>query len=181
MLFRSEEQKQISESVSDLFEEEKEAVAAVQGFDNDIHRLKREVENLNLPGLPSDYVEYFFKVGDEIEQLDRDLNKIQLDMEQIAHDLINTQSDLDVLAQKTQEIIDSSALTEEMLQYANRYRNKYPEVAAAYAQAYELFAREYDYMSALDTISEALETVEPGCYKRIENNYKDSAQRRAVV
>lgn len=176
-----EEQKKISESVADLFEEEKEAVAAVQGFDNDIHRLKREVENLNLPGLPSDYVEYFFKVGDEIEQLDRDLNKIQLDMEQIAHDLINTQSDLDVLTQKTQEIIDSSALTEEMLQYANRYRNKYPEVATAYSQAYELFAREYDYMGALDTISEALETVEPGCYKRIENNYKESSKRRAVV
>lgn len=174
-------QKEIGESVADLFEEEKEAQAAVQGFDNDIHRLKREIEILNLPGLPNDYVEYFFKVGREIESLDQDLNKIQIDMEQIARDLINTQSDLDVLAQKTQEIIDSSTLTEAMLQYSNRYRTRYPEVASAYAHAVELFNKDYDYMRALDVISEALETVEPGCYKRIENDYKAGNDRREVI
>ena len=174
-------QKEIGESVADLFEEEKEAQAAVQGFDNDIHRLKREIEILNLPGLPSDYIEYFFKVGREIESLDQDLNKIQIDMEQIACDLINTQSDLDVLAQKTQEIIDSSTLTEAMLQYSNRYRTRYPEVASAYAHAVELFNKNYDYMGALDVISEALETVEPGCYKRIENDYKAGNNRREVI
>ena len=174
-------QKEIGESVADLFEEEKEAQATVQGFDNDIHRLKREIEILNLPGLPSDYIEYFFKVGREIESLDQDLNKIQIDMEQIARDLINTQSDLDVLAQKTQEIIDSSTLTEAMLQYSNRYRTRYPEVASAYAHAVELFNKNYDYMGALDVISEALETVEPGCYKRIENDYKAGNNRREVI
>lgn len=174
-------QKEIGESVADLFEEEKEAQAAVQGFDNDIHRLKREIEILNLPGLPSDYIEYFFKVGREIESLDQDLNKIQIDMEQIARDLINTQSDLDVLAQKTQEIIDSSTLTEAMLQYSNRYRTRYPEVASAYAHAVELFNKNYDYMGALDVISEALETVEPGCYKRIENDYKAGNNRHEVI
>lgn len=174
-------QKEIGESVADLFEEEKEAQAAVQGFDNDIHRLKREIEILNLPGLPSDYIEYFFKVGREIESLDQDLNKIQIDMEQIARDLINTQSDLDVLAQKTQEIIDSSTLTEAMLQYSNRHRTRYPEVASAYAHAVELFNKNYDYMGALDVISEALETVEPGCYKRIENDYKAGNNRREVI
>lgn len=174
-------QKEIGESVADLFEEEKEAQAAVQGFDNDIHRLKREIEILNLPGLPSDYIEYFFKVGREIESLDQDLNKIQIDMEQIACDLINTQSDLDVLAQKTQEIIDSSTLTEAMLQYSNRYRTRCPEVASAYAHAVELFNKNYDYMGALDVISEALETVEPGCYKRIENDYKAGNNRREVI
>lgn len=174
-------QKEIGESVADLFEEEKEAQAAVQGFDNDIHRLKREIEILNLPGLPSDYIEYFFKVGREIESLDQDLNKIQIDMEQIARDLINTQSDLGVLAQKTQEIIDSSTLTEAMLQYSNRYRTRYPEVASAYAHAVELFNKNYDYMGALDVISEALEIVEPGCYKRIENDYKAGNNRREVI
>ena len=174
-------QTELGESVADLFEEEKEAQAAVQGFDNDIHRLKREIEILNLPGLPNDYIEYFFKVGREIESLDQDLNKIQIDMEQIARDLINTQSDLDVLAQKTQEIIDSSTLTEAMLQYSNRYRTRYPEVASAYAHAVELFNKNYDYMGALDVISEALETVAPGCYKRIENDYKAGNNRREVI
>ena len=136
---------------------------------------------MNLPGLPNDYIEYFFKVGREIESLDQDLNKIQIDMEQIARDLINTQSDLDVLAQKTQEIIDSSTLTEAMLQYSNRYRTRYPEGASAYAHAVELFNKNYDYMGALDVISEALETVEPGCYKRIENDYKAGNNRREVI
>ena len=33
----------------------------------------------------------------------------------------------------------------------------------------------------LDVISEALETVEPGCYKRIENDYKAGNNRREVI
>ena len=80
-------------------------------------------------------------------------------MDEITKSLINTQSDLDILGEKTDELISSSILTEEILQYSNRYRNRYPDVAAAYNQAVQLFEKEYEYVKALDTISHAVDKV----------------------
>lgn len=66
---------------------------------------------------------------------------------------------------KTDELISSSILTEEILQYSNRYRNRYPDVAAACNQAVQLFEKEYEYVKALDTISHAVDKVQEGASK----------------
>ena len=173
-------QKEINDGVSNLWKEEKEAQKAVQGFDLEIHRMRRDVEKLNLPGLSREYTDYFFKVSDEIENLDDALGQIQINMDEITKELINTQSDLDVLGDKTKEIIDCATLSEEFLQYANRYRTRYPEVEEAYKKASQLFNKEYNYVDALDTISNAVEEVEPGAYKRITDDYesREQAQRQ---
>lgn len=172
-------QKEINDGVSNLWKEEKEAQKAVQGFDLEIHRMRRDIEKLNLPGLSREYTDYFFKVSDEIESLDDALGQIQINMDDITKALINTQSDLDVLGDKTKEIIDCATLSEEFLQYANRYRTRYPEVEEAYKKANQLFNKEYNYVDALDIISNAVEEVEPGAYKRITDDYesREQAQR----
>lgn len=167
-----EDQKQINESISGLWKEEKDAFDAIEEFDTEIHRMKREVEKLNLPGLPDDYLSYFFKVSDEIEGLDTDINKVKIDMAEITKKLINTQSDIDVLNNKTEEIKDSSMLTEQLLQYSNRYRNRYPEVEQAYQQALVQFEKDFNFVGALDTISQAVDTVEPGSFKRISEQFE---------
>lgn len=167
-----EEQKAINAGIAGLWKEEKDALDAVENFDTEIHRMKREIEKLNLPGLPQDYLEYFFKVSDEIESLDAELNKMKIDMAEITRNLINTQSDLDVLNNKTIEIKDSSMLTERLLQYSNRYRNRYPEVDQAYRQALVEFEKDFNYVGALDNISQAIDTVEPGAFKRISEQFE---------
>ena len=164
-------QKEINDSVASLWKEEREAQNAVKNFDLEIHKMKREIEKLNLPGLSDDYLDYFFKVSDEIEKLDKDLNRVQINMDEITKSLINTQSDLDILGEKTDELISSSILTEEILQYSNRYRNRYPDVAAAYNQAVQLFEKEYEYVKALDTISHAVDKVQEGASKKIMEEY----------
>lgn len=164
-------QKEINDSVASLWKEEREAQNAVKNFDLEIHKMKREIEKLNLPGLSDDYLDYFFKVSDEIEKLDKDLNRVQINMDEITKSLINAQSDLDILGEKTDELISSSILTEEILQYSNRYRNRYPDVAAAYNQAVQLFEKEYEYVKALDTISHAVDKVQEGASKKIMEEY----------
>ncbi|MBN7275123.1 septation ring formation regulator EzrA [Ligilactobacillus pobuzihii] len=171
-----EEQKQINESISGLWKEEKDAFDAIENFDTEIHRMKREIEKLNLPGLPEDYLSYFFKVSDEIENLDTAINKVKIDMSEITRSMINTQSDLDVLNNKTEEIKDSSMLAEQLLQYSNRYRNRYPEVEQAYQQALVQFKKEFNYVGSLDTISQAVDTVEPGSFKRISEQFESDKQ-----
>ncbi|GEN47883.1 septation ring formation regulator EzrA [Ligilactobacillus pobuzihii] len=171
-----EEQKQINESISGLWKEEKDAFDAIENFDTEIHRMKREIEKLNLPGLAEDYLSYFFKVSDEIEDLDTAINKVKIDMSEITRNMINTQSDLDVLNNKTEEIKDSSILAEQLLQYSNRYRNRYPEVEQAYQQALVQFKKEFNYVGSLDTISQAVDTVEPGSFKRISEQFESDKQ-----
>ncbi|KRL00097.1 septation ring formation regulator EzrA [Liquorilactobacillus capillatus DSM 19910] len=166
-----EKQAAISDSVQNLWREEQEAKEALLEFDSEIHRLKREVEKLNLPGLTKEYLDYFYRVSDEIEQLDEDINKIQINMDKITKAMINIQADMDVLTEKTNDIIASSSLAELLLQYANRYRVRYPEVAHASAEAYELFNHKYDYAASLEKIATAVDKVEPGAYKRIEDEY----------
>ncbi len=175
-----EEQKKINESISALWKEEKDALEAVENFDIEIHRMKREIEKLNLPGLPQDYLDYFFKVSDEIEALDANLNKMKIDMSAVTKALINTQSDLDVLNNKNDEIKDSSKLAERLLQYSNRYRNRYPEVEQAYQQSIVQFEKDFNYVGALDTISQALDTVEPGSFKRISEQFQAEKDSVAV-
>lgn len=166
-----QKQKAIADSVASLFQDEKEAKNAIQNFDAEMHRLKRSLDNLNLPGLPGEYNEYFLRVSHEVVALAKLLNQEQIDMDQIEKELLNTQSDLDALTKKTQEIIDASTLAQECFQYANRYRHKYPAVAKAQQEGMDLFEH-CQYIESLDVIAQALEQVEEGSYKRLEQNYK---------
>ena len=167
-----EKQKEINEGIAELWKEEKEARIAVENFDIEIHKLKRTVEKLNLPGLSKEYLDYFYRVVQEIKDLDHALGRVQINMDEITKALINTQSDLDVLEAKTNEIIDSSILAEEMLQYSNRYRNRYPEVSQAYQEALEQF-KQYDYVGALDTISHAIDAVDPEAFSKVSRAYEE--------
>ncbi|MFT8882828.1 MAG: septation ring formation regulator EzrA [Liquorilactobacillus hordei] len=166
-----EKQAKIGDSVQTLWNDEQEAHKAVRLFDFDIHSVKRDLEKLNLPGLSKEYLDYFYSVNAEIDDLADKLNQVKIDMDEITKLMIDTQSDLDVLTEKTNDIIDSASLTERLLQYANRYRLRYPEVAQASDEAYHLFNQNYDYAGSLERIATAIDKVETGAYKKIEDEY----------
>lgn len=174
-----EKQKAINNSVSNLWKEEKDARAAIQNFDVELHRMKRELQKLNLPGLSNEFLDFMYKVNDEIDDLDVKLNQEVIDIDEITKDLINTQSDLDILGEKTDEIIANATLAEEILQYANRYRNSnnYPELAEAYSQAATLFNTNFDYTQALDIIAEAVDQIEQGKPEQIMDAYYQTHQK----
>jgi len=45
------------------------------------------------------------------------------------------------------------------------------EVEVAVQKAQKLFDESYDYSASLETIATVLDKVEPGSYKRLEDNY----------
>ena len=165
-------QKAIRDGVTHLWDEEKVAQQAVSAFDVQIHNMRRDVERLNLPGLKDEYLNFFFNVSDKIEQLDHSLNRLQINMDQISNMVQDTAADLTVLGNKTKKIIESSILTEQLLQYANRYRNQNEAVAQAYEKATAQFEQQYDYARALDTIATALGNVAPGIYEQLLDEYR---------
>lgn len=174
-----EQQGQIMQSVAGLADEERQARDTLQQFDFNLHSLRRQVENINLPGIPQDYLDYFFVVRDEVAQLANDMDQPQIDMERITKQLLIIQTDLDTLQEKTDDLIDSAELAEQLLQYANRYQTSHPNVASASKEASELFETKHQYAKALETIATVLDEVEPGSYKRLEDAYYQSKGKTA--
>ncbi|BDZ31388.1 septation ring formation regulator EzrA [Lactiplantibacillus sp. WILCCON 0030] len=166
-----EEQVTINDGVAGLAAEESKAHDTLQRFDFEIHAIKRQVENLNLPGLPKDYLDYFMVVTKEIERLDHDINKLVINMDDITKQLIVIQSDMATLKEKTNDLIDSAVLSEQLLQYANRYKTNHEDVQAASVEAQRLFNEEHDYAHSLEVIATAIDKIDAGAYKRIEDSY----------
>lgn len=166
----------IDRELRELKKDEKIAQDKVEDFEFKLRNLKRYVEKQRLPGLPSDYLEFFFGATDRVEDLSRALNKIRVDIEQVNKMVAVIEDDLKNLDERTNDLVDAAGLTEQMMQYANRYRHSHPEVKASIDRSLELFTNEYRYQDALDEIGTALERVEPGAFKRIEDfffNHRD--------
>lgn len=168
------QQQEINDSVAGLAKEEEQANQNLQQFEFQLHSTRREVENLNLPGASKAYLDYYQVVSDEIDKLADDMDQVQINMEDITKQLIMIQSDLDSLTEKTNDLIDSAQLAEQLIQYANRYRMTHDEVAKASQEAQRLFDEDYDYPKSLETIATVLDQVEPGSYKRLEDRYYKS-------
>lgn len=165
------QQVEIDEELRELRRGEKVAQEKVKNFEFQLRNLKRFVEKQRLPGLPNDYLEFFFMVTDHVEGLNRALNKIRINMEDINRYVDTCQDDLDKLDKETHDLVDAAALTEQMMQYANRYRHSHPDIKASIDRSLDLFTNTYQYQEALDEIGTALERVEPGAFARIENFY----------
>lgn len=170
------QQAEINDGVADLQKDEERAKTTLKRFANEMRSIKRRVESLNLPGIPNDYMDYFFVVSDEIKKLDADISKIKINMEEITKQLLIVQSDLDTLQEKTADLRDSSQLAERLLQYANRLRIDNEEVDEAAEKAQDLFDNQHDYTASLETIATVLDKVEPGSYKKLEDNYYSSLE-----
>lgn len=174
-------QKAINDSVQGLRRGEEEAQRSLQSFEFEIRNVKRQVEKLNLPGLSRHYLDFFFIVADEITKLDQELNQVKIDLDVITKELITTQEDLNKLKEETNALIDSALLTEQLLQYANRYRHSHADVAQASDEALRLFNSEYDYKQAAETIATVLEQVEPGSYKKVEESFYKTKDQELKV
>lgn len=164
-------QVEIDDDLHDLRKGEKEASEKIEKYEFRLRNLKRYVEQQRLPGLPGDYLEFFFVATDRVEELSKSLNKIRINMQDINKLVSLCDEDMEMLDQKTYDLVDAAALTEQMMQYANRYRHTHPEIKTAIENSLELFNKEYRYQDALDEIGTALERVEPGAFKRIEDFY----------
>ncbi|MCT3308273.1 septation ring formation regulator EzrA [Lactiplantibacillus pentosus] len=171
-----EEQMAINQGVANLTAEESKAHETLQRFDFEIHAVKRQVENLNLPGLPKDYLDYFKVVSKEIERLDHDINKLVINMDDITKQLIVIQADMATLKEKTDDLTDAAVIAEQLLQYANRYKNSHEDVQEASVEAQRLFNETHDYARSLEVIAMAVDKVDPGSYKRIEDSYYANKQ-----
>lgn len=165
------QQLEIDASLKELRKGEKVAQEKVDEYEFRLRSIKRYVEKQRLPGLSADYLEFFYVATDRIEDLSRALNKMRINMDEINRLCDLCEDDLELLDKKTKDLVNAAVLTEQMMQYANRYRHTHENIRAALDKSMYLFSTEFRYQDALDEIGTALEAVEPGAFKRIEDFY----------
>ncbi|QEA58869.1 septation ring formation regulator EzrA [Leuconostoc koreense] len=165
------QQVDIWDKISGLEKADRSARQLGGQYQKEVEAIKNAVERMSLPGLPVAYLEYFYAVSNELKRLAKSLNTNLINMDEVQRQLNIVSADIDTLKEKTEEIVDQAALTEQLLQYANRYRASNERVAAASEQARMFYERDYNFKQAMDILGSALDSAEPGVYERLVDSY----------
>ena len=152
----------------------KDAEKAFEQFEFKMRTYKRYVEKHRLPGLPKDYLDYFFLVTDHIERLGVELGKIRVDTLLLKDYINKINREVQDVAKRTNELIDNAMLAEQYLQYANRYRMSH-HLQETLDQALALF-NSYQYAEAKNLTKTALEHIEPQAVERISDFYNQEKE-----
>ncbi|CRH90605.1 Septation ring formation regulator EzrA [Chlamydia trachomatis] len=171
-----EEQLILSEYLQSQETSETNARNKAATYINQLHTLKRYMEKRNLPGIPEEFLAIFFRTSDHVEALLAELDYKRINIEAVNRLLENATFDIHNLEESAYLIVQNATLTEQLLQYSNRYRSFDPAVQKAFTRALAIFEKDYDYQASFEEISFALETVEPGVTERFVNSYEKTRE-----
>ncbi|HIH7916155.1 TPA: septation ring formation regulator EzrA [Streptococcus suis] len=143
---------------------------------NKLHTLKRYMEKRNLPGIPAEFLTNFFRTSDHVEALIAELDYKRINIEVVNRLLENATYDMNQLEELVYLIVQNATLTEQLLQYSNRYRSFDESVQKAFNRSLSIFEKDFDYQAAFEEISFALETVEPGVTERFVRSYEKTRE-----
>ncbi|HEM5631765.1 septation ring formation regulator EzrA [Streptococcus suis] len=143
---------------------------------NKLHTLKRYMEKRNLPGIPAEFLTTFFRTSDHVEALIAELDYKRINIEVVNRLLENATYDMNQLEELAYLIVQNATLTEQLLQYSNRYRSFDESVQKAFNRSLSIFEKDFDYQAAFEEISFALETVEPGVTERFVRSYEKTRE-----
>ena len=166
----------LSETLSKIEKDDTNARQKVNIYANRLHAIKRYMDKRNLPGIPQSFLTIFFTASDNTEVLLAELEGRRVNIENANRLLDILTNDMTELEEETYKLVQYATLTEQLLQYSNRYRSFDDHVQAAFDEALYIFEKEYDYPASFKVISEALETVEPGVTERFVTSFEKTRE-----
>lgn len=170
------EQLEVFEDLKKIEQTERDARQGVETYVNKLHSIKRYMEKRNLPGIPQDFLSVFFTTSSQLEALMDELSRGRMDIQAIARLLEVAKSAMLNLEETAYQVVQQATLTEQLLQYSNRYRSFEPNVQSSFEHALKLFEVDYAYQEAFEEISYALELVEPGVTERFVSSYEKTRE-----
>lgn len=156
-----------------LRKDELQARDKISELKQEIIAIRLTLQKSNLPGLPNYIIELVEQSRNLVSEAVDAINVQPLDMDKITAAISKAEKHVATTVDQTKLLIEQAQLAEMVIQYANRYRSKYPVLAAKIAEAEDSF-RNYHYEVALEKAAELLEEVEPGALKRIEEVFESS-------
>lgn len=166
----------LSETLSKIEKDDTNARQKVNIYANRLHAIKRYMDKRNLPGIPQSFLTIFFTASDNTEALLAELEGRRVNIENANRLLDILTNDMTELEEETYKLVQYATLTEQLLQYSNRYRSFDDHIQAAFDEALYIFEKEYDYPASFKVISEALETVEPGVTERFVTSFEKTRE-----
>ncbi|WP_057491484.1 septation ring formation regulator EzrA [Streptococcus orisasini] len=171
-----EGQLDVFNGLKDIEDIEKTSRQKLDSYINHLHAIKRFMEKRNLPGIPQEFLSVFFTTSAQLEALMDELNRARIHIETVSRMTEAATAAVENLEETAYRVVQNATLTEQLLQYSNRYRSFEPSVQESFDIALKLFEEDYDYQSSFDEISYALETVEPGVTDRFVSSYEKTRE-----
>ncbi|SDL45702.1 septation ring formation regulator EzrA [Streptococcus equinus] len=172
-----EGQMQVFEHVKNIEQIESVARQSLDQYINRLHMIKRFIEKRNLPGIPQGFLSAFFTTSKQLEVLIDELSRGRIDIEAVSRLTDVATAAIANLEDSAYQVVQNATLTEQLLQYSNRYRSFEPSVQSSFEHALHLFEVDNDYQASFDEISYALETVEPGVTDRFVTSYEKTREQ----
>ena len=172
-----EGQMQVFEHVKNIEQIESVARQSLDQYINRLHMIKRFIEKRNLPGIPQGFLSAFFTTSKQLEVLTDELSRGRIDIEAVSRLTDVATAAIANLEDSAYQVVQNATLTEQLLQYSNRYRSFEPSVQSSFEHALHLFEVDNDYQASFDEISYALETVEPGVTDRFVTSYEKTREQ----
>ena len=171
-----DEQISVSERLAQIEKDDLNARQKANVYVNRLHTIKRYMEKRNLPGIPQSFLKLFFTASHNTEDLMAELEQPQVNIESVKRILEVATNDMEALEAETYDIVQYATLTEQLLQYSNRYRSFDERIQEAFNEALEIFEKEFDYQASFEKISQALEVAEPGVTNRFVTSYEKTRE-----
>ncbi|WP_174614053.1 septation ring formation regulator EzrA [Virgibacillus ihumii] len=167
------EHDEFKKQIQNLRKDEVAAKEKLNEMKNELYRTSRRLNKSNIPGVPGFIWNLMEDAANKNARVLDALNKQPLDISEVQQTISDADAGVTQVAEQTETILDQAYLTEQVIQYANRYRSQNPVLSAKLSESERLF-RSYEYELALEQAAKAVEEIEPGALKRIEE-YQQAA------
>ena len=163
----AEEQERFTNRIKNLRIDENQVRSRLLALSQQLQAADRNLHRANIPGIPDEMEIQLEEADEQIFLVKQSLEDVPLNMALVESYIQKATTVVDDVCKKAEDLIENAMLVERIIQYGNRYRASHPEVHQKLVQAEDSFMQ-FRYMKALEEAATAVEDVEPGAMKKIQ-------------
>ncbi|MFC9542273.1 septation ring formation regulator EzrA [Lysinibacillus sp. NPDC056959] len=162
-----EEQGHLSNTMKKLRIDENKARTQVESLKKTLQETDRLLNKANIPGIPEEMDARLDEAAEHIYLVMQSLQEVPLNMGTVHNNLNAATLCVEDVKAKSHELIENVMLIERIIQYGNRHRATNPKLNSRLKEAEGSF-NQFRYSKALEEAGTAVEEMEPGALKRIQ-------------
>lgn len=162
-----EEQGHLSNTMKKLRIDENKARMQVESLKKTLQETDRLLNKANIPGIPEEMDARLDEAAEHIYLVMQSLQEVPLNMGTVHNNLNAATLCVEDVKAKSHELIENVMLIERIIQYGNRHRATNPKLNSRLKEAEGSF-NQFRYSKALEEAGTAVEEMEPGALKRIQ-------------
>lgn len=163
----ADEQESFSNNLKNLRIDENQARSDLEGLKRLLQNTDRMINRANIPGIPGEMDARIEEAEESIFVVMQSLQEVPLNIGQVNQNLLSAKQCIEEVNNRAQEMIENVMIIERLIQFGNRYRATNAQVHGCLLEAEEAFTQ-FRYVKALEDAAKAVELIDPGAIKRIE-------------